>query len=142
MTRTGEICAQAGALQELRRYDDALSLLAQGLAEAPDDPGLLVARSTCLRFLDRTTEALEAADAAIAAQPDGVDGHLARAWALLGLAEGAEEAQQAALVAVRLETGIATLQALATAALACGDVAGAEHVAGLILAQAPDSRTD
>ena len=32
-----------------------------------------------------------------------------------------------------------TLQVLATAALSCGDVAGAEHVAGLILAQAPDS---
>ena len=139
MTRTGEVCARVGALQELRRYDDALALLAQALAEAPDDPGLLVARSTCLRHLDRTTEALTAADAAIAAQPDGVDGHVARAWALLGLAEGAEEAGRAAMVAVRLETSIPTLQVLATAALACGDVAGAVHVADLILARSPDS---
>ena len=139
MTRTGEICARAGALQDLRRYDDALSLLAQGLAEAPHDPRLLVARSTCLRLLDRATEALEAADAAVAAQPDLADGHVARAWALLDLADGAEAAQQAALVAVQLEASILTLQVLATAALSCGDVAGAEHVAGVILTQAPDS---
>ena len=139
MTRTGEICAQAGALQELRRYDDALDLLAQGLAEAPDVPGLLVARSDCLRHLDRTTDALEAADAAIAAQPDLADGHVARAWAMLGLADGAEEAQQSALTAVQLGASILTLQVLATAALSCGDVAGAEHVAGVILTQVPDS---
>lgn len=139
MTRTGDICAQAGALQQLRRYDDALALLGRGLADAPDDHALLVARSSCLRHLDRDVEALEAADAAIAVQPDVADGHVARAWALLGLAEGAQEAQQSALAAVRLEASIATLQVLATAALSCGDVAGAEHVAGLILAQAPDS---
>ena len=139
MTRTGDICAQASALQELRRYDDALALLGRGLAEEPDDHALLVARSSCLRHLDRSTEALEAADAAIAAQPDLADGHVARAWALLDLADGAEEAQQSALVAVQLEPSILTLQVLATAALSCGDVAGAEHVAGLILAQTPDS---
>ena len=139
MTRTGDICAQAGALQQLRRYDDALALLGRGLADAPDDHALLVARSSCLRHLDRDVEALEAADAAIAVEPDLADGHVARAWALLGLAEGAQEAQQSALAAVRLEASIATLQVLATAALSCGDVAGAEHVAGLILAQAPDS---
>ena len=139
MTRTGDICAQASALQELRRYDEALGVLGRGLADAPDDHALLVARSTCLRHLDRDTEALEAADAAIAAQPDLADGHVARAWALLGLAEGAQEAQQSALTAVRLEASIVTLQVLATAALSCGDVAGAEHVAGLVLAQAPDS---
>lgn len=138
MIDTGEILAKACALQGLRRFDEALDLLRQGLALEPDNGGLLAAAATSMHLLGQLEEALAAADAALAAQPDLVDAHVARSWILLDLVGGAEQALESAAAAVDLAPWYEpALQVLANSCLALGDVAGAEAVAQAMLAQHP-----
>lgn len=138
MIDTGEILTKACALQGLRRYDEALDLLRQGLTLEPDNGGLLAAAATCLHLLGGHEEALATADAALAAQPDLVDAHVARAWILLDLVGGAEQALESAAAAVDLAPWYEpALQVLGYACLALGDEAGAEAVAQAMLAQHP-----
>ena len=144
MTTTGETvreaCARAESLTGLRRFDEALAVLAEGLASSPDDPDLHVARAHNLRMLERPGEALAAADAAVAAAPQRPEGYVARAWALLDLGGGAGEAVRSARSALAADPDHRPAQqALATASLAVGDVDSAAGAAAALLLTRPDA---
>lgn len=84
------------------RPDRAEKELREALAQDPEDPSTLVLLSVCLSALERETEALAAAENAIALAPDWAPPHLARAHALVILERGAD-AEASARLAISLD---------------------------------------
>ncbi|MEV0876930.1 tetratricopeptide repeat protein [Micromonospora echinofusca] len=86
---------RAQLLAELGRYDEAAGELAYAVALDPVSAGALTMLSRVHLAAGRPTEALTAADAAVAAAPDAVPALVARALALGDLEQHAEAARTA-----------------------------------------------
>ncbi|BFU41983.1 tetratricopeptide repeat protein [Krasilnikovia sp. MM14-A1004] len=85
-------------LADLGRYDEAAGELAAGLAAAPADPALLATLARVHLVAEQPVEALVAAERAVAAGPDRVDGLVARGMALVDNRRYAEAAQVAGAI--------------------------------------------
>ncbi|MGW1282807.1 tetratricopeptide repeat protein [Streptomyces sp. NPDC001118] len=82
-TGTHPALERADALYELRRYDEARTVLGQRLAEDPEDVRALVRLARChLRLENQAEMALEAAERALALAPEDVPALIQRAHAL------------------------------------------------------------
>ncbi|GAB3149186.1 tetratricopeptide repeat protein [Micromonospora sonneratiae] len=86
---------RAVLLADLGRYDEAATELSYAIALNPGDPYALTMLSRVHIAMERPTEALTAADAAIAAAPEQVPPLVARGIALADLRRFAEAAQTA-----------------------------------------------
>lgn len=129
---------RAQALVQVKRFDDALPLLAQAIAIEPGatQPRCLLAQA--LLSLDRPDESREAAEGALALDPEEEWAHRVRALALAAL-DRPEEALSAAEEAVRIEPELpATHLALAHAACAAFRWKTAEAAASRARALDPD----
>ena len=130
---------RALAFCQMGRVEDAEKAIRELLREDPGDPIAHAALSSLLLDLDRPSEALESASAAIALAPDLSVGHEARAWALVSL-DRFEEAEDAANEAVRADPEDADPWIVLTSALVGqGRVADAISAADHALAIEPDS---
>lgn len=91
---TVEAARRAEHLRVVGRLEEAERIARSALAENPGDPALLDALSAVLLNAGRNDEGLAAADAAIAARPEGERGHRLRALhlSLLGRHEEAVQA--------------------------------------------------
>jgi len=127
----------ADRLEREQRYEDALALLQQGYARAPQDLGLNQALGLCLHRLERPAEALAHFDAVLAAQPAFAPGHAARGGALeaIGDIRGAEAAYARA-VELQPQSLIA-LSGLASIASRRGRHAEARALAERVVAGEP-----
>ncbi|WP_412753302.1 tetratricopeptide repeat protein [Krasilnikovia sp. M28-CT-15] len=85
-------------LADLGRYDEAAGELAAGLTAAPTDPALLATLARVHLVAEQPVEALVAAERAVAAGPDRVDGLVARGMALVDNRRFAEAAQVAGAI--------------------------------------------
>ncbi|GAB1643450.1 tetratricopeptide repeat protein [Krasilnikovia sp. MM14-A1259] len=85
-------------LADLGRYDEAAGELAAALAAAPADPALLATLARVHLVAEQPVEALVAAEQAVAAGPDRVDGLVARGMALVDNRRFAEAAQVAGAI--------------------------------------------
>ncbi len=105
MTTEHPLTAQAGALIELERFDDAKALLARRLAEDPTDVRAWTRLGRCHQGTKDHVEALRATDEALAIAPEDYNAMLLRAYVLrsLGL-DRREEAVQAARAAIGLNS--------------------------------------
>ncbi|WEV25331.1 tetratricopeptide repeat protein [Streptomyces sp. 71268] len=103
MTTEHPLTAQAGALIELERYDDAKALLARRLAEDPTDVRAWTRLGRCHQGTKDHAEALRATDEALAIAPEDYNAMLLRAYVLRSLHRW-EEAQQAARAAIGLNS--------------------------------------
>ncbi|WP_306204340.1 tetratricopeptide repeat protein [Actinoplanes sp. RD1] len=92
---------QARSLLEVGRDEQAEATLRAALIEAPDDPRLLLLLSYTLRRRREYPAAVQAADAALALDPDSADAHVERAEGLLALLR-ARDAAEAGGQAVRI----------------------------------------
>jgi tetratricopeptide (TPR) repeat protein len=136
----GESLERALALAEVGRVDSAVAILRRLLAEGHDDPDLLATLALLLSDAGLRKEALEAADRALAGDPDSVLAHMGRAHALLGL-ERKDEALAAANEAVRLAPWDEdTHQFVAVIHASKGEWAEARAAAERALAIEPESR--
>ena len=128
----------AGRLEQQLRYEDALSLLQQGQALAPADPGLNHAMGLVLQRLERHREAVAAFDAVLSAQPGFPAAHAARGGSLEALGDilGAEAEYRRA---VELQPGhLIAISGLASRASRRGRSAEARALAGQVLAAQPN----
>jgi Flp pilus assembly protein TadD len=80
---------------DLGRYDDAAEEIAAGLADAPDDAGLLGTLARVHLAADQPSEALVAAERAVAAAPTEISPLVVRAMALADSRRYAEAAEVA-----------------------------------------------
>ncbi|MBC3982569.1 tetratricopeptide repeat protein [Streptomyces sp. AC536] len=103
VTTEHPLTAQAGALIELDRYDDAKALLARRLAEDPTDVRAWTRLGRCHQLTKDHAEALRATDEALAIAPEDYNAMLLRAYVLRSLHRW-EEAQQAARAAIGLNS--------------------------------------
>jgi tetratricopeptide (TPR) repeat protein len=78
------------ALQELRRFDDALASFEHALAIDPDDADVLMSRGVALMALGRHGDAVASYDRALAISPDHVDALTNRGSALHALGRTVE----------------------------------------------------
>lgn len=88
-------------LVALRRFTEAMSLVAAALASEPENRELLALKAQCEIGLDRPAEALATANRMVAIAPDHPHGHVIASVALQGL-DRREEAAAAAEAAVRI----------------------------------------
>ena len=129
----------ARRLAEVGRYDEAERMVRSGLADTPGSGRLLALLAWVLRLRREYVAALEAADAAVAAEPDQADAHAERAENLIALVRSAD-AVAAAEEAVRLDPlGPAGHLVLARALAAHRELDRARAAAAHGLALAPGS---
>lgn len=95
------LTAQAGALIDIERYEDARALLARRLAEDPADVRAWTRLARCHLRAAAHAEALRSLDEALAVAPEDYEAVLLRAHVLRALSRR-EEAEQAARAAIRL----------------------------------------
>lgn len=98
---TAELLRRARAMKDLRRFDDAIPLLHQVLAQDPQNYDALCLLGFCLWNLDRNKEALGFARQALAANPSGDWGHRLHAGILMRLGKK-KQALAAAREAMRI----------------------------------------
>jgi tetratricopeptide (TPR) repeat protein len=94
---------RAGGFLALRQYHEAISLLLEAMAQAPDDSAPKCLLAQCYLGINQPGDALSAADGAVASSPENAWAHRARAGALKALGRH-EEAREAASSAGRLPT--------------------------------------
>ncbi|MFF4574187.1 tetratricopeptide repeat protein [Streptomyces sp. NPDC001410] len=83
MTTVHPALERADALYELRRYDEAKTVLGQRLAEDPEDVRAWVRLARChLRLENEADQALEATERALALAPEDIPALIQRAYAL------------------------------------------------------------
>ncbi|MBN9113347.1 MAG: tetratricopeptide repeat protein [Pseudonocardia sp.] len=126
-------------LRQVRRLDDAERAARDALASWPTDAGLLCELAAVLLAEERYAEALPAADAAVAADPEDERGHRLRGL-LLSMLDRHAEALSAAWTAVSIAphepvAGIAYTRVLQRA----GRLHDAARAAGRVVTLAPSS---
>jgi tetratricopeptide (TPR) repeat protein len=135
MTDTAQ---RAAALNDLGRHADAERVAGEGLAETPEDSGLLCELAAALYYQNREDEALRAADAAAALAPDQERGHRLRSLALSWL-DRHPEAVAAAERAVELDpTGRYPALAHAQALMRAGELMVAAREGDRVIGLAPE----
>ena len=134
--------ARARALADVGRLGQAEQTVRAGLAETPGDAELLGLLAGLRRLQGHPADALESADAAVAAAPGQAAVHIERAECLLLLTRG-DEALAAARQAVRLAPERPEPhRAVARCLLLRRDVGGARGAATRAVALAPHSVPD
>lgn len=96
------LLVRINTLEELGRWEDALSLLGQGLASYPESADLHLHMAHVLIRLDRADKALDHAGRAVALAPDDSRMHEYLAWVRLDLRD-IPSALEAAQAAIRLD---------------------------------------
>ncbi len=123
---------RASVLIDVGRVPEAAALYADLLHQEPDDVGSLCGLSRCLGKLDRTRQALELAERAVALAPDDDWPHRLRSAHLMRLRRPGE-AERAAREAVRLDPlGFAPLLTLFETQAGRRDAGGAADTANRI----------
>jgi tetratricopeptide (TPR) repeat protein len=132
---------RAWRLERDGRYLEALADLNQARALSPRDVPTLNALGLCLAHLDRTAEAVEAFEAAIAVDPDFAPSHFNRGWASEALGH-LDQARSSLERAQALNPDDpASLAHLASLAARRADWAGARAYAERSLAVDPNQPT-
>ena len=108
---TAELLGRARVMKNLRRFDDAVPLLHQVLAQDPQNYEALCLLGFCLLNLDRKKEALEYTRQALAANPSGDWGHRLHAAVLMQLGKK-RQALAAAREAMRIAPYLIESQSL------------------------------
>jgi tetratricopeptide (TPR) repeat protein len=128
----------AGRREAEGRLDEALALLQRALAAAPDAIGIMNAIGLVLYRMDRSAEAVEAYDAALAREPRFAPALANRATAYIGLTR-LDEARADFAAAVAIDPGnLIAINGLAALALERGELAEARRLADAVLAREPD----
>ncbi|MCO1659589.1 tetratricopeptide repeat protein [Pseudonocardia humida] len=139
LDEVGEAARRAEHLRAVGRLDDAERVARAGLTADPDDPRLLGALSAVLLNAQRHEEGLAAADAAVAALPDGERGHRLRALhlSMLGRHEEAVQAGYRCVTLLPEEPAAAT--GYARTLQRAGRLGDALRVAQRVVELAPDA---
>jgi len=132
---------RAYRLEQDGRFLDALADLKHARALAPRDVATLNALGLCLARLDRMGEAVEAFEAAVAADPNFAPAHFNRGWASEAVGD-LDQARRSLEAAHGLNPGdAAPLAHLASLAARRAEWAGARTLAEQALAIDPDQPT-
>lgn len=130
---------QAARLEEVRRYEDALKILARAQTLEPENAEIFETRANIYLTTKRYGEAIKNCEEAIRLQPDRERSHRLLALIYIGL-EKKKPALAAANEAVRLDPrGAGALYALAGANRLNGKMKEAKQVAELLRSTHPDS---
>jgi tetratricopeptide (TPR) repeat protein len=132
---------RAYRLERDGRYLDALADLKQARALSPRDVPTLNALGLCLARLDRTAEAVEAFEAAIAVDPDFAPAHFNRGWASEALGDLDQARASLERAQVLNPNDPTPLAHLASLAARRADWAGARSFAERSLAGDPNQPT-
>ena len=139
MSTAVQVAQRAEALRLVGRLAEAEELARAGLEDSPQDPTLLCTLSGVLYAAGRYGDGLEAADAAVAAMPDGEPGHRLRSMHLSQL-DRHDEAVQAGYTCVTLQPDEpAAATCYARALQGAGRLADALQVAQRVVQLAPNA---